>query len=134
MDNLVAHSLDYCKGFKTQGLYGFPEYEDVNSYWEDTVYGGTRLQYATNIIFTNGNLDPWTPAGVSWEDSANGQSQHHPSVQSLIIDQGGHHLDLFFPTDEDPESVKQVRDIEKQAIAGWIQDVAVRKGKSAPMK
>lgn len=25
---------------------------------------------------------------------------------SVIIDQGGHHLDLFYPTEEDPSSVK----------------------------
>ena len=132
MESLVSHSLDYCKAFQTQGLYGFPATEDVYSRWEDTVYGGTRLQYATNIVFTNGNLDPWTPAGVSWDESSRqGQSQHSPSVQSLIIDQGGHHLDLFFPTEEDPESVKQVREVERRAIADWIQEAAARRGKGA---
>ena len=107
-ENLVSHSLDYCKAFKTQGLYGFPAEEDVYSVWEDTVYGGTRLQYATNIIFTNGNLDPWIAAGVVLNETSKKLNSIHPSVQSLVIDQGGHHLDLFFPTDDDPISVRYV--------------------------
>jgi lysosomal Pro-X carboxypeptidase len=132
MDEMVQHSLDYCVAFRAQGLYGIPEEKDVYSLWEDTVYGGTRLQYATNIVFTNGNLDPWIPAGVVLEDSGtdnvrrHGRDRFHESVQALVIDQGGHHLDLFFPTEEDPASVRRVREVERAAIRQWIDQAAAK--------
>lgn len=134
MDELVRHSLDYCVAFRTQGLFGLPQEEDVYSLWEDTVYGGTRLQFATNIIFTNGNLDPWIPAGVLLSDDSSEinkgrrtRGKQHESVQSLVIDQGGHHLDLFFPTDEDPASVRRVREVEREAIREWIEQAFSRR-------
>jgi len=143
MEDMVQHSLDYCVAFRATGLYGIPEEEDVYSLWEDTVYGGTRLQYATNIVFTNGNLDPWIPAGVVLPESGSdadgllgtasvspatrARGPVHESVQSLVIDQGGHHLDLFFPTEEDPASVKHVREVERRAIRDWINQAATKK-------
>lgn len=134
-DDMVAVSLDYCTYYKaSQGLYGLPEpgHYDVYSLWDDTTYGGLRFaDYATNIVFSNGNLDPWIAAGVHFDGDAatamgRGSIGHHPSVQSLVIDQGGHHLDLFFPTDEDPQSVIDVRKHETAAIKGWIAEVAER--------
>lgn len=97
--DLVSHSLDYCAAFKSQGLYGIPDkgHYDTWSLWDDTTYGGLRLSQSSNIVFTNGNLDPWIAAGVTLNTS---------SIKSLVIDQGAHHLDLFFPTEQDPESVK----------------------------
>jgi hypothetical protein len=93
----------YCSALDSMGLYGTPKKTDSWSIWEDNVYGGKRLKYATNIVFSNGNLDPWYPAGVSTEALSTAGTDS--SVLALLIDQGGHHLDLFDATDEDPESV-----------------------------
>jgi len=120
-ENLVPGSLSYCVYLQNLGLYGIPSVRDDWSFWLDTVYGGTRMQYASNIVYSNGNLDPWMPAGVAQTENSN-----DGSVVSLIIEMGGHHLDLFFPTEEDPESVRTVRAIEDQHIAKWISDVAKR--------
>jgi hypothetical protein len=86
--------MDYCPYLEGLGLVGVPQKSD-------TVYGGERMQYyASNIVFTNGDLDPWSPAGVKLVDGKD------RSLVSLTIDQGGHHLDLFWPTDDDPDSVR----------------------------
>ncbi len=112
--------MAYCVYLQAIGLYGIPEVRDDYSLWLDTYYGGTRLSYATNIFFSNGNLDPWYPAGVTPQKLA---AMAHPpdsSIVARVIDQGGHHLDLFFPTDQDPQSVREVRLLEEDSIRKWI--------------
>jgi hypothetical protein len=119
-ESMVPGSLAFCPYLKGMGLYGVPEKGDDWSFWLDTAYGGTRLQYASNIVYSNGNLDPWSPAGVAYTSPA--KSAEHKavpsapralskdgSVVSVMIDMGGHHLDLFWPTEQDPESVRWVQ-------------------------
>lgn len=163
-ERLVERSMDYCPYLEGLGLVGIPQKSDVWAEWIDTVYGGERMQYASNIVFTNGDLDPWSPAGVKLVDGKD------RSLVSLTIDQGGHHLDLFWPTDDDPDSVRydsllcymyvyiyvcidddllillyvhiimnmyiymyiymylrRVRDLERDYIMKWIDEVANRK-------
>jgi lysosomal Pro-X carboxypeptidase len=123
-ESIIPGSLAYCPYLQGMGLYGVPEKGDDWSFWLDTAYGGTRLQYASNIVFSNGNLDPWSPAGVAYtqlhkEWKAEGGElgkkgvttraiNQDGSVVSVLIDMGGHHLDLFWPTEQDPESVRCV--------------------------
>ena len=118
LESLVPTSLSYCQFLEAFGLYGTPKKMDSWSIWEDNVYGGKRLKYATNIVFSNGNLDPWYPAGVSAETLASAGADD--SVIALLIDQGGHHVDLFAATDEDPASVTEARAIEEEHIRLWI--------------
>ena len=44
------------------------------------------------------------------------------SMISLIIDQGTHHLDLMFDSDEDFDALKEVRKCEDMFIALWIEE------------
>lgn len=84
-------------------------------HWEMTNYGGKRLNGASNIVYSNGNLDPWSAGGV----------QHNVSVArdvvAVWIDQGAHHLDLRAPNSADPESVKQARRVEASYITKWTE-------------
>jgi lysosomal Pro-X carboxypeptidase len=64
-DSLVPNSLDYCVYLQGEGLYGLPTELDSWGKWIDTAYGGDSMQYVSNIVFSNGDLDPWTPAGVN---------------------------------------------------------------------
>lgn len=144
-ESLVPGSLAFCPYLKGLGLYGVPEKGDDWSFWLDTVYGGTRLQYASNLVYSNGNLDPWSPAGVtadaqraphgasrskasstSTSSSTSKSLSDDGSVVSVVIDMGGHHLDLFWPTEQDPQSVRDVRELEKTHILKWIDEVAKR--------
>jgi hypothetical protein len=102
LKSTIPGSFAYCAYYSSIGLYGIPLKRDDWAMWIDTAYGGKRLQYASNIVFSNGNLDPWNPAGVIGNSSLSQDS----SILSLLIDMGGHHLDLFWPTDSDPESVR----------------------------
>ena len=43
-------------------------------------------------------------------------------VQAVIIPEGGHHLDLFFSNDADPDSVTQARAVEVASIKQWIEE------------
>jgi len=122
-ESLVPHSLDYCAYLSPLGLYGIPSDRDVWAEWLDTVYGGSRMQYVTNIVYTNGNLDPWMPAGITPTSPSDPSDMN--SIISLTIDMGGHHLDLFFPTENDPDSVKSVRQVEADHIKAWIEQVAL---------
>ena len=56
--------------------------------WAVTEYGGDRLHTATNIIFSNGLLDPWSGGGVM------SMRRHHRSVKLIHIRSGAHHYDL----------------------------------------
>ena len=115
---IIPESLAYCTYYQSIGLYGLPTKSDSWSFGIDTSYGGDRiLKSASNIVFSNGNLDPWSPAGVGTgvraqrrraKDSNGGLSvsYENPSVLSLLIDMGGHHLDLFWEHEDDPASVR----------------------------
>ncbi|CAF1000335.1 unnamed protein product, partial [Didymodactylos carnosus] len=72
--------------------------------WAYIEYGGknvSSLKSHSNIIFTNGNLDPWSSGGVLTPIS--------DQLPSLIIDGGAHHLDLRSANVNDPPSVVKTR-------------------------
>lgn len=76
------------------------------------MYGGRNITSSSNIVFSNGLLDPWSTGGVTKTLS--------DSLISVIIPEGAHHLDLRASDPNDPVSVVKARDIEKQSIAKWI--------------
>merc|ERR1719203_2593741 len=73
------------------------------------------MQSYSNIFFSNGNLDPWSSAGVA----PPGPTERLPAA---VIEQGGHHLDFFPSTDQDPPSVRKVRAMERKYIRRWIRE------------
>jgi len=100
---------DQC--FQTYGVR--PNFEFVLNY-----YGGLEpkkdFSAFSNIVFSNGQLDPWRFGGVN-EDI-------NDSVISLYIELGAHHLDLRAPNPQDPDSVVQARIVETQHIKRWIEE------------
>lgn len=75
-------------------------------------YGCSDLSTATNIIFSNGLLDPWSSGGVLQNLSA--------SAIAVIIPEGAHHLDLRGANHADPFSVIQARNFYRYTITKWI--------------
>ena len=75
-------------------------------------YGGRQLSAASNIVFSNGLLDPWSSGSIL--KTAGG-------ITAVIIPEGAHHLDLRASNPADPVSVIAARKMEKKHIRKSIQ-------------
>ena len=84
--------------------------------WIEINYGGYFLENdgVKNIVFSNGELDPWSGGGVHFNNSNNG-------IYSISTGIVGHHIDLMFSNVNDPLSVITARQFELQQIQNWIQ-------------
>ena len=97
-----------------QKEYGLtPDYD-----WALRYFGGFDIDKdflaLTNIIMSNGELDPWRAGGLNKNVTADG------SGIALYIAEGAHHLDLRPPNEQDPASVTEARNIEMANIKKWI--------------
>jgi len=115
-------------------IFGYSkEPYELWSTWLDTYYGGVSMNGHSNIVFSNGLLDPWSAGGVYKEeptldldsineDTAIVQNVTKNDIVALIIPYGGHHTDLMYRSPMDPVCVSQARQIEEYYIARWIQN------------
>ncbi|XP_040069945.1 lysosomal Pro-X carboxypeptidase isoform X2 [Ixodes scapularis] len=78
------------------------------------LYGGGHLARATNIVFSNGDVDPWASVGLLEPPS--------DSVVVIIIPDAAHHQDLRFSTPLDSEALTAARRVEKNYIRKWIDE------------
>uniref|UniRef100_A0A914YK42 Uncharacterized protein n=1 Tax=Panagrolaimus superbus TaxID=310955 RepID=A0A914YK42_9BILA len=87
---------------------------------------GWDFSKATNILFTNGALDPWSAGGVNAGTPGIGGSNGDPSrgIYNYKVDGSAHHLDLRQPASCDPSSVISVRFQAVQIITCWINSSA----------
>ncbi|XP_075241325.1 lysosomal Pro-X carboxypeptidase-like isoform X2 [Convolutriloba macropyga] len=83
--------------------------------WMVTQYGAREIHSASNIIFSNGDLDPWQAGGVS-------DNMGNPTIYIFAMTDAAHHLDLRTSNPADPDSVKQVRAAEFLIVKGWLKD------------
>ncbi|XP_055351544.1 lysosomal Pro-X carboxypeptidase-like [Paramacrobiotus metropolitanus] len=81
-------------------------------------YGGDNLQAYSNIIFSNGNLDPWSGGGVL--------KSSNPALTVIVIQDAAHHLDLRASHPDDPDSVIKAREKEIEVMKGWIAEYRAR--------
>ncbi|OAD54503.1 Lysosomal Pro-X carboxypeptidase, partial [Eufriesea mexicana] len=77
-------------------------------------YGCKDLSTATNIVFSNGLMDPWSSGGVLRNLSS--------SAIAIIIPESAHHLDLRSSNPNDPYSVIVTRKYHRFFIKKWIQE------------
>ncbi|PIO69703.1 serine carboxypeptidase S28 [Teladorsagia circumcincta] len=86
----------------------------LRQHWPTQNYG-TAFPSASNIVFSNGFLDPWSGGGWSMTPKVEG------TLVSLILKEGAHHYDLRGTHPDDTEEVKNIRKQEKAYIKKWIQ-------------
>jgi len=80
------------------------------------LYGGIQgVQQTSNIVFSNGLLDPWSSGGVL-------ENYGNNKIHVITIPEGGHHVDLFFSHPEDTVSMKNARKKEMDIIQSWINE------------
>jgi lysosomal Pro-X carboxypeptidase len=71
----------------------------------------------SNIIFSNGELDPWRAGGLNEKIVGNDK------IDVLFIARAAHHLDLREPNEQDdPQEVKDARAQELKIMQGWIKE------------
>jgi len=92
----------------------------------NTLYGGRDFSAASNIIFSNGLLDPWSSGGVLKSGPPGS------GIVAVIIPEGAHHLDLRAANPADPVSVIQARKVERQWISKWIRSYNNKWNKAWP--
>ena len=66
------------------------------------------------FFISNGKLDPWSGYGVLKSPS--------PSITTVFIEEGAHHLDLRSSNPLDPQSVIDARNIHKKQIQKWMDE------------
>lgn len=87
-----------------------------------TNYGGSRIGQASNIIFSNGLLDPWSGGGI-FNPPITARE-----VYSFIIPEGAHHIDLRAANKDDPDSVTELRRQYVQIFKKWIKSARLGAG------
>ncbi|MED6185790.1 hypothetical protein PIB30_060498 [Stylosanthes scabra] len=106
--------------------FNYSDYEEgcISSYgvkprpkWITTEFGGHKIdatlkKFGSNLIFSNGLLDPWSGGSVLQNISE--------SVVALVTEEGAHHLDLRASTKYDPDWLVEQRATEIKLIKGWI--------------
>lgn len=132
-----------------EGIFGYPDKTKADPYstFLDDYYGGRRIGQVTNILFANGLLDPWSAAGVVFPTDGyhengeetctvkdnRGESFEYKcsmvqnitkdgGLKAILLELGGHHLDLMYSSDMDPNEVKAARMIQENHITKWIED------------
>ena len=97
------------------------QYQQLNPQfnWALDTFGGRNpnrdFLHASNIVFTNGNLDPWRAGGLLHDLPKN------KDVTVLVLKGGAHHLELRLPVDDaDPQDVKDARVLILGKIQDWI--------------
>uniref|UniRef100_A0A915KE66 Lysosomal Pro-X carboxypeptidase n=1 Tax=Romanomermis culicivorax TaxID=13658 RepID=A0A915KE66_ROMCU len=102
--NLTAYSNDCYNKYKAR----------PRPNWAVTEYGGPRLKYASNILFSNGDLDPWSGGGILHNISE--------SVVSILVKDGAHHYDLRGKHPKDTPYVRNARKTEVSYILSWMKE------------
>ncbi|KAJ8920963.1 hypothetical protein NQ315_015757 [Exocentrus adspersus] len=83
-----------------------------NRHWPILQYGGTNLKYFSNIVFSNGLMDPWSCGGVLRNVSS--------TIWAVNITDGAHHVDLRGADPADTNYVVEARKMHVKAIKKWL--------------
>mmetsp|Transcript_28250 Transcript_28250/g.68021 ORF Transcript_28250/g.68021 Transcript_28250/m.68021 type:complete len:717 (+) Transcript_28250:59-2209(+) len=119
-----------------QHLYGLTNRSDPYGQELYSYYGNVLT--ASNVVYSNGLLDPWAAGGFfvpaltpteKFEGKVVNKVAGLSNVYTVLIERGGHHLDLMFSTDQDPPEVVVARQFEVSEMQRWVASYwAARRG------
>jgi len=84
----------------------------ANVEWTNVNYGGQSI-ITSETVFSNGDLDPWHPAGIL-------KGRHGFQNDIAIIAKGSHCTDMMPSRTTDSDSLKRARAIQNAAISRWL--------------
>ncbi|PAA80754.1 hypothetical protein BOX15_Mlig022232g3 [Macrostomum lignano] len=94
--------------------------------WLGVLMWGDRIHTASNLVFSNGDLDPWHNGGLL---------KSIPNSKDLVavrIPNGAHHLDLRGSNPADPPDVIRARQTHVSYIKKWLTNYENRQGRANP--
>ncbi|KAI0237106.1 Thymus-specific serine protease [Massospora cicadina] len=97
----------YCKGLFGEDGPSAPHINRTNDY-----YQGFNIN-ATNIFFTNGELDPWAPLSIT---------SPKEEILTFVMEGASHARDLGYPNPNDPLPVSLAKDQALSLISRWLKD------------
>jgi len=108
--NLVplSYYTDLCRD--VYGLEFVPSrIDDTNTY-----YGGHSIPAngPTNILFVNGEIDPWHSLGITWDIS--------PTLLHILIDDTAHCANVLPNDPSDPADLRAARQLTSKIIGTWL--------------
>ncbi|VDM41706.1 unnamed protein product [Toxocara canis] len=101
--------IDMCTdvfGARFTPQFVFNAVEETQKY-----YGGRDYFYGTNVLFTNGNIDPW--CALSKYDGTG-------SVTTIMINGTAHCADTYPPREQDAPGLASARQLAEEKIAEWL--------------
>ena len=90
--------------------------------WADTSFGGRRLRALSNVVWSNGALDPWSRLGVNRDTDFLGVLDSRRGLEAVRLPNGAHHLDFFWSRDDDDDDTRRARSRESALVRGWIEE------------
>ncbi|RFU34920.1 hypothetical protein B7463_g1407, partial [Scytalidium lignicola] len=110
--------------FPPENGYTYPENvnSSINTHSVNKYTEGWGLDNTTRLIWTNGEFDPWRPAGMSSTSRPGGPLASAPEHPVQIIPGGFHCSDLLLSNAEANEGVQQVVDSEVAQIVQWVSE------------
>jgi lysosomal Pro-X carboxypeptidase len=103
----ATEQSNYC--FDQVGSYPYPQ-NHVTETW------GLEEDWAaatSNIVWSQGEYDPWKGGGVT--------TNLTESLVSIVIPECAHHVDLFFSDPGDTAAIKNAREFEMSMVRSWIE-------------
>ncbi|EFA77060.1 hypothetical protein PPL_09813 [Heterostelium album PN500] len=101
-------------GFSTQqcnDVFGFDFLPNTN--WTHTDYGALS-PVATNILYVNGDIDPWHSLGITTNPPTS-------PTPSLLIHGTAHCADMMIPNQYSPSTLVPAQQIIKSTLQKWLQ-------------
>jgi lysosomal Pro-X carboxypeptidase len=91
-----------------------------NPRWAEQRWGGFHIgdghTGVTNLIWSNGGLDPWHGGGFLRP------FENTDELHWFFLPEGAHHLDLRGPHPADPANVTATRAAQETILRGWIEN------------